>query len=105
MKKILAIAVVVGAVFWVLPTDAEAGGLKFPRHGNWCGPGHGGGDTVDALDEACKRHDECYEKRGYFDCECDEQLIDEISGLQAENFQTLAEIRLWFKSPHRVCTN
>ena len=104
MKKILAIAIVVGAAFWVLPTDAEAGQLKFPWHGNWCGPGHGGGEPKDALDEACKRHDECYEKEGYFNCKkCDEQLIDEISGLQEEDFRALAGIRLWFKSEHRPC--
>ena len=84
MKKILAIAIVVGAAFWVLPTDAEAGGLKIPVHGNWCGPGHSGGDTVDALDEACKRHDECYERNEYLDCMCDAQLIKDIYELRAE---------------------
>ena len=29
-------------------------------HGNWCGPGHGGGPCVDALDCACRRHDRAY---------------------------------------------
>ena len=98
MKKILAIAIVVGAAFWVLPTDAEAGGLKIPVHGNWCGPGHSGGDTVDALDEACKRHDECYERSGYVDCMCDAQLIKDISELSPEK-ETMDEIALilrWF---------
>ena len=110
MKKILAIAIVVGAAFWVLPTDAEAGELKeyFPRYGNWCGWGHGGGDTVDALDEACKRHDECYKAEGDFNCGCDEVLIDEISGLKiprdGKGAVALAGIRLWFKNEHRVCT-
>ena len=106
MKKILAIAVVVGAAFWVLPTDAEAGGFRFPVHGNWCGPGHGGGDPVDALDEACKRHDECYKKEDH--CGCDEVLIDEISGLQVFPLApggevALVEIRFWFKNKARVC--
>ena len=61
--KILAIAVVVGAAFWVLPTDAEAGGLKIPVHGNWCGPGHGGGEPVAFLagrqDERDQLHWSC----------------------------------------------
>jgi hypothetical protein len=29
----------------------------------WCGPG-GAGPTVNAIDEACKRHDECYDHNG-----------------------------------------
>jgi len=36
-------------------------GLRFPIHGNWCGPGHGGGPCVDVIDRACRRHDLAYE--------------------------------------------
>lgn len=50
----------------------------FPVHGNWCGPGHGGGTPIDTLDTLCMRHDKCYAARGYFDCLCDKQLRDEI---------------------------
>lgn len=32
--------------------------LKF--HGNYCGPGNRGGNPVDALDAACKKHDTGY---------------------------------------------
>jgi hypothetical protein len=49
-----------------------------PVHGNWCGPGHGGGTPIDGLDSACKIHDQCYEKNGYFDCDCDDQLLTNI---------------------------
>lgn len=77
-----------------LPFEAASHGMSkygsggsqtsFPFHGNWCGPGHPPKGTkpepitIDALDEACKRHDECYEKRGYFSCFCDVQLMKEI---------------------------
>lgn len=36
--------------------------LQFKFHGNWCGPGHGGGEPTDSLDCLCKAHDECYER-------------------------------------------
>lgn len=51
-------------------------GLKV--YGKWCGPGHGGGTPVDAVDEACMRHDSCYNRRGYFDCDCDATLVREL---------------------------
>lgn len=71
-------AVVPGAA----PSEAvaEAG---IPVHGNWCGPGHGGGRAVDALDEVCMRHDQCYDRRGYLDCDCDRTLVREIDDLIA----------------------
>ena len=97
--KTLVIAMVVGAAFGLLPTDAEADGI--PIHGNWCGLRHGGGDPVDALDEACKRHDECYEDERYFDCECDEQLIDDIDKLPSGGPPEAALIRKWFTEEQR----
>ena len=37
--------------------------LNFEWYGEHCGPGHGtGGEAVDELDEACRRHDEAYRK-------------------------------------------
>lgn len=55
-------------------------GLRIPIWGNWCGPGYGGenGAPVDELDTACMHHDLCYASQGYFSCDCDQQLIDEI---------------------------
>ena len=48
-------------------------------YGNWCGPGHAGpGTPIDAVDEACCRHDQCYCDRGYFDCSCDRGLIADL---------------------------
>ena len=56
----------------------EAG---IPLHGNWCGPGHGGGTPIDALDVACMHHDGCYGEKGYLDCSCDRALVREIDHL------------------------
>jgi RHS repeat-associated protein len=42
--------------------NAFAGGGK-NWHGNWCGPG-GRGGTLDCLDVACRKHDQCYDGCG-----------------------------------------
>ncbi len=45
-------------------------------YGRWCGPGCSGpGDPIDNVDACCKAHDECYNRRGYLDCICDQQLL------------------------------
>lgn len=62
--------------------DASQGlarAVALPIYGNWCGPGYGGGDPIDALDAACKTHDECYGSYGWADCDCDLQLINTIN--------------------------
>ena len=41
-------------------TTVVPAGLAFVAYGNYCGPGHGGGVPVDALDSACMRHDLAY---------------------------------------------
>lgn len=62
-----------------LPQPGYQVKVSLPVYGNWCGPGHGGGTPIDALDQACMHHDKCYQARGYFRCSCDQQLIDEIN--------------------------
>lgn len=49
--------------------------LGIKVYGNWCGPGYGKGEPVDRLDARCKEHDECYKKKGYLACSCDEAFI------------------------------
>lgn len=52
----------------------------FKVWGKYCGPKHSGpGKPIDILDAACKRHDDCYAKRGYLKCSCDQILINEIN--------------------------
>jgi hypothetical protein len=58
--------------------DAEA---SLPIYGNWCGPGHGSGRAIDDVDGACKQHDECYDRRGYLDCDCDRNLLSNLDRL------------------------
>lgn len=75
-----------------------------PVHGNWCGPGHGGGRPVDRLDEACMQHDQCYDRKGYLDCGCDQTLVSEIDRAIASgrlNGSTAAKallVRAWFSN-------
>jgi hypothetical protein len=48
--------------------------VDIPLYGNWCGPGHAGpGAPIDAVDEACCRHDMCFCEDGYDDCACNRQ--------------------------------
>ena len=64
--------------------QTQAVGLEGVKvYGNWCGPKHGSGTPVDALDQACMNHDLCYDRNGYFDCNCDEGLLREIDQLIA----------------------
>ena len=60
--------------------DCEAGSLAV--YGNWCGPKHpktGACPPVNWVDEACRKHDECYAEKGYFNCDCDLQLQKTLS--------------------------
>lgn len=48
---------------------------------NWCGPGcSGSSDPVDSVDACCKERDICYGENGYFDCQCDADLINCLEG-------------------------
>lgn len=47
-----------------------------PIHGNYCGLGNRGGQPVDSLDAACKKHDECYDRVGRGACSCDKVLAE-----------------------------
>lgn len=86
------------------------GNIGLPVYGNWCGPGHGGGTPVDAVDAACQTHDNCYGDRGYFDCQCDDQLVQQLN--QALNSGTVGPygrfmgriVRNWFDNV-QPCTN
>lgn len=93
-----------GAVSPMPPTPGAVGteGFKIPIYGNWCGPGHSGGTPVDDLDRACMEHDECYGRKGYFDCGCDKKLTQNIdAALSNGQVQPLGRvlgplIRQWF---------
>ncbi|QAS52625.1 phospholipase [Halobacillus litoralis] len=53
----------------------------FPGY-NYCGPGCSGpGAPVNAVDAACKEHDECYRYYGDY-CACDTAFIKQLEMLQ-----------------------
>lgn len=60
----------------------SSGGI--PIHGNWCGPGHGGGPAIDAVDAVCREHDLCYDREGYFDCGCNRELVNAMPAAIAQ---------------------
>ncbi|SDI04055.1 phospholipase [Alteribacillus bidgolensis] len=54
----------------------------FPGY-NWCGPGCSGpGAPVNAVDAACKAHDECYRVFGGPSCKCDQLFLQRLYHLQ-----------------------
>jgi hypothetical protein len=69
--------------------SGDSKGISAKIYGNWCGPNHpirkpGAADpnVVDYLDTACKAHDLCYERKGYFNCECDMRLVGDIQQIE-----------------------
>lgn len=69
------------AQVWPSPMGGSGdafGGLAIPVHGNWCGPNHGAGPILDALDDSCFRHDFCVFQRGRGDCDCDLAFMNEL---------------------------
>lgn len=51
-------------------------------HGNWCGPGCSGpSEPVDATDRCCMIHDKCYDANGYFNCQCDWDVLACLKGV------------------------
>lgn len=51
-------------------------------YGNFCGPGHTGGNPIDALDYACARHDACYGQRGWGNATCNKNFVNEIDRIR-----------------------
>lgn len=73
----------IALVLALFGTPAAAGNVGLAVHGNWCGPGHGGGPALDVLDAACRRHDLCVGRAGaYFDCDCDLAFMTELRHLR-----------------------
>jgi hypothetical protein len=88
--------------------------LSLPVYGNYCGPGFGDptGNTplIDAVDAVCREHDLCYGRRGYFDCQCDRNLIADMLGAIARTSSVSGQIAgtaimTYFASAPCVCRN
>lgn len=73
------------------------GANPFPVHGNWCGPGTPTPGTdppvTDELDAACRAHDKCYAKYGYYSCRCDVQLVESIR--MSDNIPNNVQAKAW----------
>ena len=71
-----------------------------PVYGNWCGPGYGSGTPIDYLDAACKAHDVCYGRDGYFNCDCDLEIINRINSqlhlMSGEELNTAKAVVAYF---------
>ena len=56
--------------------------LSFPIYGNYCGPlppPKGMNPLAfDEVDLACKNHDKCYDDYGYFNKNCDLQIMKDL---------------------------
>jgi hypothetical protein len=56
--------------------------LSFPIYGNYCGPLYppkGMNPLVlDEVDLACKNHDKCYDDFGYFNKNCDLEILKDL---------------------------
>ena len=56
--------------------------LNFPIYGSYCGPLHPPRGmnplAIDEVDFACQTHDKCYDDFGYFNRNCDEQIIKNL---------------------------
>lgn len=66
-------------------TASQASKRDQPVHGLYCGNGNRDPSyfaaAIDALDEACKRHDRCWENKGRLSCTCDKALSSEAAAL------------------------
>jgi hypothetical protein len=56
--------------------------LSFPVYGNYCGPLYPPKGmnplALDEVDLACKNHDKCYDDYGYFNKNCDLEIIKDL---------------------------
>lgn len=75
MRKIIFGSLTVLIIIIALSVSGMNAQASVPVHGRWCGPQHGGGEPIDAVDAVCRDHDQCYERKGYFNCACDRELI------------------------------
>ncbi len=80
---------------------------NFVFHGEWCGPDHpkkgSSPEPRDELDSLCKRHDTCYETRGYYSCRCDVELARDIQNsrsIKSENSTKAGLIVQYFKDSY-----
>lgn len=84
MKKIIFLPFILFYLFGCSATKKSNINTEysFPIYGNYCGPLYPPKGTnpiaLDEVDSACKNHDKCYDDLGYFNKNCDLQIIQEL---------------------------
>ena len=83
MKKIFSLIIIFGLLFSCSSNKKIAKSeLSFPVYGNYCGPLYPPKGSkpapVDKVDLACKNHDKCYDDSGYFNKNCDLQILQDL---------------------------
>jgi hypothetical protein len=58
-----------------------------PIHGRYCGYGNRGGRPIDALDDACRRHDNCWGSGAKLSCTCDRTLAAAAALIASDPFE------------------
>ena len=82
--------------------------------GNYCGWGNYSEDysldPVDDIDAICMEHDQCYDERGRFDCECDETIAEKARDLYefyrrepGKNAETQMSRLIWLTFKFNTC--
>lgn len=91
MKKIFVLSLVLALSACSANEVKKVSEMNFPVYGNYCGPKYPpAGSTpvpVDEVDNACKKHDGCYEENGYFNQECDRQIIADLKMIKPKTPQ------------------
>ena len=63
--------------------------LSFPVYGNYCGPLYPPKGmsplALDEVDLACKKHDKCYGDLGYFNKDCDLQIMQDLKAIKSKS--------------------
>ena len=84
MKKLFLLLLIIVYLFSCSSNKkiAQKTELSFPIYGNYCGPlfPPKGMNPIalDAVDLACKNHDKCYDDFGYFNKNCDLQIMKDL---------------------------
>lgn len=84
IKRIFTLSLIFLTSSCFLLKDKDAAG-PFPLYGNWCGAAHPKSGynpkPVNILDYQCKKHDICYDRYGYFNKQCDEELASNLKNI------------------------
>ncbi len=90
MKKTFYLLIILGFLFNCSGNKkTSTSELSFPVYGNYCGPLYPPKGMkpvpLDNVDSACKQHDKCYEDLGYFNKNCDLEIMQNLKAITPKN--------------------